>query len=81
MRNEFSWKEIIKSGKNYFISGAVMFLLLIFVGARLSSSIINTLLMIILGGAVYFALLLLLKDEFLLSNIKSILIKLGKSNE
>ena len=79
VRNEFSWKEIIKSGKNYFISGAVMFLLLIFVGARLSSSIINTLLMIILGGAVYFALLLLLKDEFLLSNIKSILIKLGKS--
>ena len=81
VRTEFSAKEIIKSGKNYYISGIVMFAVLLFIGSKLQPSIMNTVLMIVGGGALYFAILLILKDEFFIGNIQSILRRLKKATD
>ena len=79
VRTEFSAKEIIKSGKNYYISGIVMFAVLLFAGSKLQPSIMNTVLMIVGGGALYFAILFLLKDEFFIGNVQSVLNRFKKA--
>ena len=79
VRHEFSWREILKSGKNYYISGIIMFALLLIIGNNLTPSILHTILMIIIGGGVYFLLLFIFKDEFFINNLKSVLNKLKHS--
>ena len=80
VRKELSPLRILSEGKNYFIAGIVMSVLLYFENMVLISSALNTILMIGTGAVAYFSVLLLLRDEFLVSNIKTILSKLPIGN-
>lgn len=80
VRKELSPLRILSEGKNYFIAGIAMSVLLYFENMVLISSALNTILMIGTGAVAYFSVLLLLRDEFLVSNIKTILSKLPIGN-
>lgn len=75
VRKELSPLKILQEGKNYFIAGAVMCILLYVEGLLFISSIINSFIMIATGAAIYFLVLLVLKDEFFVSNVKSVLLR------
>lgn len=81
VRNEFSGKEILRSGTNYFISGIIMLAVLLPVGKRLSPSIAHTILLVVTGAVIYFSVLAALKDEFIVSAKKLISEKIsGRKN-
>lgn len=63
-REQFKVKEILKLSIKNWVSGIVMFVVLIFVVDRLEVSVFNTLLEVLIGSSIYFVCLLLLKDKF-----------------
>lgn len=69
-------KEILILSIKYILSSAVMFLIVYFVGNKLSMSIINTFIEIIIGSVVYSICLLILKDELFLAILDKILVTL-----
>jgi len=64
-REQFNLKEIFKLSIKNWISGIVMFIVLILLVNKLEISIINTILEIFIGGIIYVICLFLLKDKFL----------------
>lgn len=72
IRKELSARLMLREGRNYFIAGAVMTLVLLPASKLLSPSVIHTLVMVVVGAAVYFVILFIEKDDFFISNIKSI---------
>ena len=70
VRKELSARLMLKEGRNYFIAGAVMTLVLLPASKLLSPSVIHTLVMVVVGAAVYFVILFIEKDDFFISNIK-----------
>ena len=72
VRKELSVRQILKEGRNYYIAGAVMVLILLPALKLFSPSVIHTLVMVAVGAAVYFAVLLIEKDEFFISNTASL---------
>ena len=66
IHKELSFRRIIISGVNYYISGALMLALLLFMNAELTPSVIHTAEMVAAGAAVYFSSLLILRDQFFL---------------
>ena len=68
VRKELSVRQVIKEGRNYFISGAVMAAALLPLPRLLSPSFMHTLAMIILGAGIYFVVLLIERDDFFISN-------------
>lgn len=76
VKKELSGLKILKSGINYYLSGAVMAVLLLFEKSLLSPSILHTAFLVVSGAFVYFLMLLILKDEFFISNMKAVLAKI-----
>ena len=81
IRNEISYKQILKEGVNYYIAGMVMILVLLYIKSSLNPSLYNSVIIIISGAISYFTVLTILKDKFIfedfcqvLTNIKN---KLG----
>ena len=78
MRKEVSTLRILKEGIHYYIATAIMAVVLIPIHKHLSPSPVHSLLLVIAGVAVYFGTLLIEKDEFMITNIKSIMMKIKK---
>ena len=73
VRKELSPKEILISSWHYLLASGIMLIVLKVAGNILTPSIVHTVIQIVSGAVVYGVILLVLKDEFLLSNIKSIM--------
>ena len=80
VRKEISFWRVLKEGMHYYIAGIIMAAVLLFFGKLLSPSIMHTCTMILCGATVYFLILLIMRDEFLLSNIKTIIRKINRGN-
>ena len=76
VRKELKPSTILAQGINYFVAGGIMLAVLLVMDRVLSSSIPNTIMMIVIGASVYYTILIIIKDEFFLSNAKSIIEKL-----
>lgn len=71
IKGELSVKEVITVGKNYFIAGAIMSIVLIMLRfTNLPYDIFGTIIVFIVGTAVYGCVLIALRDKLLLSIIK-----------
>lgn len=77
VRKELNPIYVLKEGTNYFIAGAIMSIVLVWLNGNLSPSILHTGCMVIIGGIIYFTVLLIMKDEFLLTNVNQICKKVG----
>ncbi len=66
VRGELSAWKVLKSSVNYVIASLAMYLVLLFIGGKLTSSITNTTVMVIVGAIVYFVVLILMRDGFLM---------------
>lgn len=75
VRKELSPWEIVKRGKNYYVAGVVMVGVLAVLNNYLSSGIIHTAIIVIVGACSYFAVLLVLRDQFFLTNVNNVLMK------
>ena len=64
VRDELSFRKIIVSCKNYFVSGIIMLVIIRYMNIHLVPSMINTFIMIFTGAFVYVIMLLILRDEF-----------------
>ena len=73
VRKELSPWRLIKEGIHYYIAGGIMLIALFFEGRFLSPSIVHTGIMVLTGAMLYFVVLLILRDEFLFSNMKTVL--------
>lgn len=78
VRKELSPGKIVKSGEHYFIAGAIMLMALLLLNSKLSPSILHTFSMAVAGAGIYLLTLLILKDEFLISNLKSLKSRIRK---
>ena len=72
-RDQFKIMDILKLSIKNWISGLIMFVVLLLLVNSLSVSIFNTLLEVIIGSCVYFSCLFLLKDQFFISLFKQII--------
>lgn len=81
VRKELSLFQIFREGIPYYIAGVLMSVVLHFVSLQLLPSILNTAILVVSGALVYFCVLLVLRDEFFISNIKSVLAKIRKKIE
>lgn len=72
VRKELNPSIIIKQGANYFIAGTVMSIVLFAINKSLVASMVNTVILIMIGAIVYFITLFILRDEFLITNLKTI---------
>ena len=70
VRREISFLQIFKEGINYFISGIVMIIVLLFVRKDLTPSLYNSVLIIFSGAISYFATLAILRDKFIFEDFK-----------
>jgi len=73
VRKVIPLSKIASLGRNYYISGAVMTIVLLFVRKNLPANMKTTFFLVALGAGVYFLALFILRDEFLLMNIKTVL--------
>lgn len=76
VRKELSPFEILKCSTHYFIAGGIMFVTLLAIRNNFEASFIHTFILVILGATIYFVALFVMHDEFLLSNIGTILKKI-----
>lgn len=71
-KEQFSIIEILKLATKCFISGIVMFIVVLNMAYFMEISIINTIIQIVTGGLIYILMLVLLKYEFLKDLFKQI---------
>ena len=76
IRKEISILLILKTAGKYLLSGLVMFVIISVISRQLTSSIVNTMIIALLGMIIYSLMLLILKDQFFMSNTKTILRKI-----
>ena len=72
VRKEISYKQILKEGINYYIAGAVMVIVLLFIRRGLTPSLRHSIIIIISGAVSYFATLFILKDRFIFDDLYQI---------
>lgn len=75
IRKELSPKTIFLSAGHYLIAGIIMLLVLEAVGNLLSPGILHTCLLIAIGSVTYVTILAIIRDDFLLANIKTVVMK------
>lgn len=75
VRKELSPMQIVREGKNYYLAGLVMLFMLWLEDRMLTPSPIHTACMVLSGATVYFAILLIERDEFFLSNMRKVCMK------
>lgn len=73
IRNEISYKQILKEGINYYIAGIVMILVLLYIKSSLNPSLYNSVIIIISGAISYFTVLTILKDKFIFEDFCQVL--------
>jgi O-antigen/teichoic acid export membrane protein len=78
VRKELNPLTILKEGIHYYISGTIMAILIFILEYYLIPSITNTAILVLSGGIIYFGVLFVLKDEFMISNLKQVLLLIGK---
>ncbi|MCD7826405.1 MAG: oligosaccharide flippase family protein [Clostridiaceae bacterium] len=71
VRKELSPMRILALSKNYVIAGVVMLAVLLYEDRCLNASVLSTCFMMLSGAAVYVAILLIMRDDFLLTNLRS----------
>ena len=76
VRKELSPWEIVRRGKNYYVAGAVMVGALAVLNHYLTSGIFNTVIIVVVGACSYFAVLLILRDQFFMTNVSNVLMKM-----
>ena len=64
VKDDFNFKEIIKSAKNYILSSLFMFLLCFIIGRFIQNNKISIIVQVLLGAITYVTSLLILKDKF-----------------
>lgn len=62
-RNNFHWRDIIKTSFNYLFASLAMFIVCLIIGKYIEKNIISLIVQVIVGGCVYGAVLLILKDN------------------
>lgn len=75
-RNDFHWREIIKTAFNYLIASVAMFIVCLIIGKYIERNIISLIIQVITGGCVYGVVLLILKDNMVmevLGRVKNII--------
>lgn len=80
LRREFSFTMYLSGWRN-FLSGAVMFVCVNYIGTILDPTISAIFVQIIIGVGIYFGMLLLLRDKFVSKYLKLVLNKLNQKNE
>lgn len=75
-RDFFCVRDILLLGKNYIISGIIMFAITWILGIQLASSIMNSMIIILVGSVIYAGILLIIKDDMVLMLINKIKEKL-----
>lgn len=78
VKNEFSVKKVVVSSLHYFFAGIIMLIILLFIGSFLKSSVINTVFLVAIGLIVYIGILIVIRDDFLIDNFKSVIIRIKK---
>lgn len=76
VRKELSPGRVVREGIHYYVAGIVMVLVLWPVCRSLAPSMLHTTMIVVCGAATYFLTLLIERDEFLISNMRSVLGKL-----
>ena len=71
-REDFSFREIISSNKQYIISSSIMFVPTYLLAKYLSPTIVNTFICVVVGGGIYVGLLFIMKDEALFEVVDKI---------
>lgn len=81
-RNDFDYKKIIKSTKNYIIASLTMFVCLLIVRHFIVSNVASVFTQFVVGVFVYFIMLVILKDKFFLQVYNKVLLKIreGKND-
>ena len=64
VKDDFNFKEIIKSAKKYILSSLLMFLLCFIIGRFIQNNKISIIVQVLLGAITYVTSLLILKDKF-----------------
>lgn len=75
-RNNFHWREIIKTAFNYLLASLAMFIVCLIIGKYIERNIISLIAQVIVGGCVYGGVLLILKDNLvmeLLGRVKQVI--------
>ena len=73
VRDELSGFAILRCGIKYFVSGSVMFIVLVELSKYMKATMFHSAVMILCGGIVYCAVLCLIRDDFFVSNCRSTL--------
>jgi len=81
VRRTFDIALILRLGKNYFISGCLMFIAVLAVKYLLNNNIVTLLILVFIGCITYFFVLFLFKDSFLFEFIKSKKTHLNTKND
>ncbi len=79
VKNDFDFKEIFKSAKNYLFSSLIMFIICLFIETKIKSNLVSTISQVGVGIIIYIIILLLLKDKFVIGIINKF-IKIGEKN-
>ncbi len=79
VKNDFDFKEIFKSAKNYMFSSLIMFIICLFIETKIKSNLVSTISQVGVGIIIYIIILLLLKDKFVMEIINKF-IKIGEKN-
>lgn len=64
LRKNINIKYIFKNIYKYFFAGAIMFIIVRFIGNFMGGGILTTMIQVFSGGCIYLATLLIFKDEF-----------------
>ena len=78
VRDEISPIRIIASSWRYLLAGSVMLIFLKLISSLMTPRFVNTLLLIAIGAAIYMVMLLIMRDDFLISNIRTVRVKANK---
>lgn len=65
VKDDFNFKEIIKSAKNYILSSLFMFLLCFIIGRFIQNNKVSIIAQVLVGAITYVSCLLILKDRFI----------------
>lgn len=78
VRKEIAPMQVVKEGIHYYIAGGIMIIFLVPITRILTPSVLHSIIIVLSGAAVYYLVLLAEKDEFLISNIRTVTRKLIK---
>ena len=76
MRKEISPAQVLREGTHYYVASIAMVITLVPLVRVLSPSPLHTFMIVAVGAIAYFLVLLIEKDDFVISNVKTLILKL-----